>query len=115
MEFSFNRCLFKSSFFFICISMHSKISIRLHRNVGLDPETTYFKSWSFILFSHFKAIREFRQRFKMQTTVIIGCTGNADHSATAMLDAGADNVWSKPMPHTREMIAGAYTLKQLSE
>ena len=52
-----------------------------------------------------QAVRLMRQKLKMSSTVIIGCTGNADEAAREMFQAGADNVWGKPMPHTREMIS----------
>lgn len=33
-----------------------------------------------------------------QSTVIVGCSANADQNASNFLEAGADAVWKKPLP-----------------
>ena len=56
-----------------------------------------------VLLGH-EAIRIMRQELHMTRTVIVGCSGNADTCEALFLEAGADDMWSKPTPPTVNMI-----------
>ncbi len=45
-----------------------------------------------------QVIGQLRQSSNLQNAIIIGCTSNVNNHRDALLHAGANAVWSKPIP-----------------